>query len=477
MMVIAPVFVFGIYLPRFVTRVGGIDRARCARSDTPLPLPPGHLTVVVVDGLGFEYAMALEELAWLRREAAVRPLQVEFPSFTTPALVSFATGLGPSHSGVRLNAPTRAVTRDIDNLMASAESAGRAIDVFDGGWKPFGEIMFADGDRLWKGRRTMEAAPFISRADKSLRLIYVGDVDTAGHEHGRDSEAYRRAAVRASSYLRRHFELLGADDRLLVVSDHGHLAAGGHGGIEPEILHATFAVLGRNARRGAVLPPRAVVDVAPTIATLAGIPTPGCNLGRPMLDMLALDATTSAQLSRHVDDQRERLEQHIVDRIDENRALRLAVALAASLALFTILRRRLPPLRAWSAPVAFIFTYTALLMVRGYRLTFSKMPPQESFIFDASAACVVAALVVYALVRWRRLVGADVALLVGVVLPMVWMNAWVGADPRFTPTPYVGLAVILWSPMWIGAALAAIVVASSRVSGESRRAETDPAPS
>lgn len=452
-----PAFVFGVYLPRFVTADGALDRQLCARSELSPPPPPGHLTVAIVDGLGFDYARALPELAWLREAGAIRPLAVEFPTYTTPALLSFVTGVGPRMSGVRLNAPTGAVTRDLDNLRAAAESVGRPIDFFDGGWAPFGEIMFTDASVLWRGRRALEAAPFVSRSPRSLRFLYMGDVDEAGHEHGEASAAFRAASVRVARRLERLFALLGPDDRLLVASDHGHLPSGGHGGVEPAIARATFAVLGRDARSGSELDLRPLDDVASTVAVLAGIPTPACNVGRPMLDMFDLAEPTRRALETPALAQRDALVAKIPPPASDGRFFRLAVLGLVVLGVGARARRHLPSPSAWLAPLALTLGYVGFLAARGYRLTFSKMPQQPDFIRDASIGAAIG--IALALVLARRTRGADLAALAGSALPLFAMTAWVGFDHHVVPTPYVGLALILWSPTAIAASLVAAIVA------------------
>src|SRR5690606_37201119 len=57
----------------------------------------------------------------------------------------------------------------------------------------------------------------------------------------------------------------------------------------------TFLALGRAIRQGVELERRPVRDVAPTLAVLAGLPTPEKNLGRPMLDVAAWPPSAKAR--------------------------------------------------------------------------------------------------------------------------------------------------------------------------------------
>lgn len=62
---------------------------------------------------------------------------------------------------------------------------------------------------------------------------------------------------------------------------------GAHGAFSPRDVHNVLVARGPDFRRGCVDPlPSASVDVAPTIATLLGVPLPSAD-GRPLLEALA----------------------------------------------------------------------------------------------------------------------------------------------------------------------------------------------
>jgi hypothetical protein len=511
--VAAPAFVFGVYLPSFVTRDGAVDRSRCARAALAPPAAQGRLVVFIVDGLGYRYARALPALRWLVEEAAMRPLTVSFPSYTTPALLSFTTGLGPRDSGVRLNAPTRSAAAGLDHLGAAARDAGRPIVWFDAGWQPFGEIMQVEPEALWRGRRAAEASAFVTPA-APLRVVYFGDVDAEGHKHGEASPPFARAAAEAARLIARQRAALDpARDRLLVVSDHGHRPDGGHGGVEPAILEATFALWGAEVRRGAELDARPAADVAATIAALAGIATPACNLGRPMLDALDVDdaararryaepyaqgaglacslepgpgcdgvAETSARLAagegaalagaeawfegwRRARDAR-------LD-ADEGwaRWLRSGVAALGLVALGLVARRRgvLPPPAAWIIPLVLLAVFAAFLGVRGYRVTFSRMPEQADFVRDALLGGVLSVAAAVAISVRLRAPLAGIAALAGVVGPFVCLVAYAGIGTHTVRPPFAGLVVILSSPALIGASLAGVILLLRERINDARR--------
>ncbi|HMG22012.1 MAG TPA: hypothetical protein VK607_11860, partial [Kofleriaceae bacterium] len=84
-------------------------------------------------------------------------------------------------------------------------------------------------------------------------------------------------------------------DAVIVTADHGHVEPGGHGGAEPEVSHVPLVLAGAGIAPGAIaLDPR-LVDVAPTVAALLGVPAPGHAEGRTLVELLELPAGAAAR--------------------------------------------------------------------------------------------------------------------------------------------------------------------------------------
>jgi len=128
----------------------------------------------------------------------------------------------------------------------------------------------------------------------ALVLIHIDQVDYAGHHlGGADSQAWIHAAHQADAYLSQIAgELDFSRDTLLVISDHGQLGQGGHGGPEPIVLLEPFVLAGRGVRAGAY-PDVQMVDVAPTLAALLGTNLPASSEGKVLTGMLTLDSARS----------------------------------------------------------------------------------------------------------------------------------------------------------------------------------------
>ena len=123
---------------------------------------------------------------------------------------------------------------------------------------------------------TARAAAILAEQAPRVSFVYLGAVDIAGHATG--AGAAYRAALRAAD--QRVGRLVAAvrsrpsgpreSWTVVVVTDHGHLAEGGHGGRKPEVETAWAAAAGPGIRPGD--PPLITrqQEVAPLVLAAAG---------------------------------------------------------------------------------------------------------------------------------------------------------------------------------------------------------------
>ena len=76
-------------------------------------------------------------------------------------------------------------------------------------------------------------------------------------------------------------------DTVIVLSDHGHIDAGGHGGQDAVVLAEPFVIAGMGAKTG-IQTEINMVDVAPTIAALLGVRLPASAQGMVRTDLVSL---------------------------------------------------------------------------------------------------------------------------------------------------------------------------------------------
>lgn len=253
---------------------------------SPAVGPPRRVLVMVIDGLGADAAAALPLEALGSPRASV-DLRAEPPTFSSAQYVAFLTGVGPVDSGVRTNQDPRRTP--LDSVVAAVRArGGRAVEVGDAvDW--WGRLFAWDEAlRVAPERLMAEAQRQIADARNDLVLVHVAGVDRAGHQSGAASDSYRRAAIAAGEQVTALAAVWRGRGPMLVLSDHGHMPRGGHGGSEPEVRRAFLVLAGPGVRAGAS-GEASTADVGPTLAALLGVPAPAQALGRTLFEALDLD--------------------------------------------------------------------------------------------------------------------------------------------------------------------------------------------
>ncbi len=413
--------------------------------------------------------------------------------------------------------PTSIFSRTWDEL-PELSRAPKETKLFEGHFAEVIDLVRREAD----GAPTYEPIEGKSPA-RALDVYYFGDTDHAGHAHGARSPEYKEAAELGgllASHVAASLDL--EQDSLVVLSDHGHTPTGGHGGSEDSVTHATFLGVGGFFRRGVELSERPMRDVASTLAVVAGIRVPGKNLGLPMLDALTLDDQQTSFLLAAPFEEAARFScaaqpsprcseiDPLVPRLHEpngtlwpdaqelyadlsgerdrelslereagaTRRMAITAALEAVLLAGAVgLLARAKKLAGAVGPGAILaalanaLVFAGFLYARGYRPTFSLMPPAPLFMEDAAIGAVPAAIVA-ALVAWKVPSGrlGAWATMIAATFPFAMLAAYVGWDPRTAPPPVAGVVVFLLAPTIVSASLAAVLVTVLR-----RRAARSPA--
>ncbi|MGE0395805.1 MAG: alkaline phosphatase family protein [Kofleriaceae bacterium] len=398
-----------------------LARAEPALPDPHTPRLARRVFVVIVDGLGFDRSYELPFLDDLRRRGVDAEASSHYPTWSRPNYVSILTGVPPMASGVRTNHHATPVT--LDTLMDRAHAAGlhdasatdydvlprlflrrrgdaripvEAIELDD----EEANVLAPDADLVspfddaryapWPGGFS-EAGAALAEGNAELVIMLVGAVDAAGHQHGAASEEYRIAAEGADRALARALGRVDlAEDAIVIVADHGHTARGGHGGVEPEVVAVPFIAAGAGIVPGATPRDARLIDVAPTVSALLGIPAPGHGLGRTLVEILALSPEDAAR-RRAADDARLTATTAIVAAAEAraavavlaHRAGRFALVaggVGLAIALAIVLRRR--GVLSFDGRVllvsvpAFFIVYYALIGLLGQRFSPSLLPAQ-----------------------------------------------------------------------------------------------------
>ncbi len=270
--------------------------------------PVARTRVVLVDGLS--EAAARTAPAWQRHCArgAAFAVDVGFPTVSLPVEVALWSGLTQQQTGVvfRSGRPLvppldrRGIPAQVPGSIAIAESHGYIVRSlgFATTEPAAGATPAVDAaPDPWKAQWQARARAAVASPAK-LAFVHILRVDTAGHKHGGDSDAYR-AAVAESDRILDELVQSAPDARWFLLSDHGHRPEGGHGGEEFAIRVVQACIVGpgisAGVQRTAAPDGHArlhVVDVARAIADSSGATLDRTSRGRPLYAALGspLDA-------------------------------------------------------------------------------------------------------------------------------------------------------------------------------------------
>jgi len=258
--------------------------------------------IVLIDALRYDTSLksdVMPTLAQLRTQGASALMHSQPPSFSEPGYSTLLTGAWPEiNDGPAFNLDYEDIpTFTQDNLFSSAHRNGWKTAVSGYYW--FEKLIpqtdvdlsfYTPGEDEAADIEVMKAAmPWLQKDEAQLILIHIDQVDYAGHHQGGpQSSNWDAAATRADDMLAEVVSSLDlSKDTLVVLSDHGQINAGGHGGQDPDCLLEPFVIAGAGVTPGQY-PDIQMVDVAPTLSTLLGINLPASTQGSVQTGMLAL---------------------------------------------------------------------------------------------------------------------------------------------------------------------------------------------
>lgn len=250
-----------------------------------------RVVLVIVDGLGRDASREMKSLQRLRAIGADYTLVAGQPSLSFPGWTRLLSGAPQHVSGVTTNWFDERVP--VETLLDTVLAGGRKVGVVGpGGFETLYGIKRAQATYVadWEGTylsaELVDQALHIKRdADPDLLIVHLPDVDETGHERGGGSDAYARMVGRVDGDLARLIEgTQSPRTAYAVVSDHGHIDSGGHGGWEPDVVRTPAVLAGAGVRYATGMADQS--DLAPTLAVLLGIPAPRHAMGEPLTAVL-----------------------------------------------------------------------------------------------------------------------------------------------------------------------------------------------
>ncbi|MFN3741438.1 MAG: alkaline phosphatase family protein [Anaerolineales bacterium] len=269
------------------------------------PLPrrlTARLVFVLIDGLRLDTSLDPQVMPFLnelRGQGASAVVHSRPPSYSDPGYGVLLIGAWPElHDGPVMNLPYEETpTWTQDNLFTAAHRAGLRTAVAGLNWFerliPQSAVTLSfytpREDRVADEQVFNAVMPWLKENSADFILVHFDQVDYAGHNEGGPRDArWKQAARRVDDLLRQLAATLNFEqDTLLVVSDHGHIERGGHGGDEAVTLIEPLVVVGAGVRPGHYGDVQQV-DIAPTVAALLGISLPASTQGRVLTEMLTL---------------------------------------------------------------------------------------------------------------------------------------------------------------------------------------------
>jgi len=270
------------------------------------PPPEPRVLLIGIDGVRPDVMAAVETPsldALARAGDLVDDAVTGVPSLSGPSWTSMLTGVWKEKHGILSNDfpfPRNALDSFPDFLTRVERLRPEMTTFAVVDWRPLGSpaaggpVISHEIDFMWildgyelgwaeADRRSVRRAVQAIREDgPHAAFVYLGNPDEVSHESGGIGVPYRAAIQQADRHvgrlvdaIRRRPEIEGEDWLVLVSTDHGRRADGGHGGDSPEELTIFIiaARLGARADAPLTLPDgAAIVDLAPTALDHLGIP-------------------------------------------------------------------------------------------------------------------------------------------------------------------------------------------------------------
>lgn len=279
--------------------------------------------IVLIDALRYDTSLksnVMPFLNQLRSEGASALMHSRPPSYSEPGYTVLLTGAWPDLSdGPALNLDYADIpTFTQDDIFSAVHRAGLLTAVSGFNWfeklipqQAVSVSFYTAGEDQVADRQVTDAAlPWLHEGKYQLVLIHLDQVDYAGHHEGGPIDPrWDAAATRADDLLKEIATAMDLNqDTLLVISDHGQIDMGGHGGQDPIVLLEPFVMVGKG-----VIPGKygdiQMVDVAPTVAAMLGSNIPATNQGHPQIAMFDITLTQVDQINRALSAQQAQLVQ------------------------------------------------------------------------------------------------------------------------------------------------------------------------
>jgi len=264
----------------------------------------GGVLLIIVDGLRLDASRTLDTWNAARNGGLGAPAAdlvavTGQPSLSDPAAAVIPSGASQEIHGVTTNWYEGLLK--IDNLFTAAKRSGKTTAVVAGkGWVDlYGDSIGAmykfddtagdyDDQVFQQAMAILAAGSEASTPLPDLLIVHFGGVDTASHEYGATSPENLAVARKLDGYIGQMLAAYDLGNRTAILTaDHGHIATGGHGGWEAEVVNVPLVLVGKAVTSGQ-MPAAQQTDIAPTIAALLGMSQPSETIGAILDNVVSL---------------------------------------------------------------------------------------------------------------------------------------------------------------------------------------------
>ena len=214
------------------------------------------------------------------------------PSVTLPCHMSLFHSVPPERHGITTNVYIPQV-RPINGLFEQLRAAGAQCAMYYG-WEPlrdvarpeslkFAEFIQAYMEEHSDRSLTDRALARIKSSSPDFVFLYMVETDEkGGHDNGWMSEEYLKRVSIAVDNIRRVIETCGEDYTIVITADHG-----GHDRIHGTNLAEDTTIpnlyIGKDFPQGVRFDGGSILDIAPTVAKVMGIPPAPEWEGKPVI--------------------------------------------------------------------------------------------------------------------------------------------------------------------------------------------------
>ena len=279
--------------------------------------------IVLIDALRDDTSSKTEVMPFLnqlRSEGASALMHSRPPSYSEASYTVLLTGAWPDISdGPAMNLDYADIpTFTQDDIFSAAHRSSLLTAVSGFNWfeklipqQAVSVSFYTAGEDQAADRQVTDAAlPWLQEGKYQLVLVHLDQVDYAGHyEGGPIDPRWDAAATRSDDLLKEIASAMDLNqDTLLVISDHGQIDRGGHGGQDPIVLQEPFVMVGRGVIPGKYGDVQ-MVDVAPTISAILGTNIPATDQGHPRIEMFDFSLAQEDNINRALSPQQAQLVQ------------------------------------------------------------------------------------------------------------------------------------------------------------------------